>query len=109
EKVHSVIDPVLGASEVKTYGKNEISITTKYLIEDNSTSADTKVRATLVSALSKDSQTKIVDDLQHIPNYQKVKATIAEGLKQSAFWTVLIAIVIISSYILIRFRKWQFS
>jgi len=109
EKVHSIIDPVLGASEVKTYGKNEISITTKYMIEDNTTSADAKVRATLVSALSKDAQTKIVDDSQHITSYQKVKATIAEGLKQSAFWTVLIAIIIISTYILLRFRKWQFS
>ncbi|MBS1531342.1 MAG: protein translocase subunit SecDF [Bacteroidetes bacterium] len=107
ENVHSVIDKVLGASEVKTFGANEMSITTKYLIEDNSTTADAKVRATLVSALSQSPVTKITD--KNIAKYQKVKATIAEGLKQSAFWTVLIAIIIISSYILIRFRKWQFS
>ena len=107
--VHSVIDKPLGASEVKTYGTNEISITTKYKIEDNSTAADAEVRAALVNALSKDNQTKIVDDPQHITKYQKVKATIAEGLKQSAFWTIFIAIIVISAYILIRFRKWQFS
>ncbi|HWD87578.1 MAG TPA: protein translocase subunit SecDF [Mucilaginibacter sp.] len=116
EKVRNVIEPVLGASEVKTFStfggsrnSTEISITTKYLIEDNSTAADSKVRAALVSALSKNNETRITDDVQHITGYQKVKATIAEGLKQSAFWTVLIAIIIISSYILIRFRKWQFS
>lgn len=107
EKVHGAIDKVLGASEVKTFGSNEISITTKYMIEDNSTTADAKVRSTLIDALSKDPVTKITD--KDIVKYQKVKATIAEGLKQSAFWTVLIAIIIISAYILIRFRKWQFS
>jgi SecD/SecF fusion protein len=107
ENIHSVVDKVLGASEVKTFGTNEISITTKYLIEDNSTTADAKVRATLIKALSQSPITKISD--KNIVKYQKVKATIAEGLKQSAFWTVLIAIIIISTYILLRFRKWQFS
>jgi len=116
EKVHSLIDKTLGASEVKTFstfgaGKNanEISITTKFNIEDNSTAMDATVRAALINALSKDPETRITDDIQHITSYQKVKATIAEGLKQSAFWTVLIAIIIISTYILVRFRKWQFS
>lgn len=108
EQVHSAIDKVLGASEVKTYGGSSISITTKYLIEENTTTADTKVRQTLFDALNKNPATKIVDDPKKT-KYQKVKATIAEGLKKSAFWTVLFAIIIISSYILIRFRKWQFS
>jgi len=108
EMVHSAIDKVLGASEVKTYGGNSISITTKYLIEENTTTADAKVRQTLFNALNQNPATKVVDDPTKI-KYQKVKATIAEGLKKSAFWTVLFAIIIISSYILIRFRKWQFS
>jgi SecD/SecF fusion protein len=92
---------------VKTYDKDKISITTKYLIEENTTSADAKVRQTLIDALSANPVTKITD--KNIGSYQKVKATIAEGLKKSAFWTVLFAIVIISAYILLRFRKWQFS
>ncbi len=114
ENVHSAIDQVLGASEVKTFStfggsqnSNEISITTKYLIEDNSTAADGKVREALINALDKNPLTKVTD--KDIVGYQKVKATIAEGLKQSAFWTVLFAIIVISAYILIRFRKWQFS
>ncbi len=107
EAVHGVIDKVLGASEVKTFGEDKISITTKYLIEENTTTADTKVRETLIDALGKNPETKITD--KNIVKFQKVKATIAEGLKQSATWTVLIAIIIISAYILIRFRKWQFS
>jgi SecD/SecF fusion protein len=105
--VHSVIDPVLGVSEVKTFGADKMAITTKYLIEDNTTTADAKVQGALIDALSKQPATKIT--VSNIVRFQKVKATIAEGLKQSAFWTVLIAIIIISGYILIRFRKWQFS
>lgn len=105
--VHSVIDPVLGVSEVKTFGTDKISITTKYLIEDNSTAADGKVQTALINALAQKPNTRIAKT--NIIRFQKVKATIAEGLKQSAFWTVLFAIVIIASYILIRFRKWQFS
>lgn len=107
QDVHSLIDPVLGATEVKTFGANKIVITTSYLIDDNSTAADAKVESTLISALSKKPATTITK--ANIGRRQKVKATIAAGLKQSAFWTVLIAIIIISSYILIRFRKWQFS
>jgi SecD/SecF fusion protein len=107
QDIHNAIDPVLGASEVKTFGANKMSITTTYLIDDNSTAADAKVESTLISALSKKPSTAITD--ANIGRRQKVKATIAEGLKQSAFWTVLIAIVVISGYILVRFRKWQFS
>jgi SecD/SecF fusion protein len=108
EQVHSAIDKVLGASEVKTFGANKISITTKYLIEENTTTADAKVRQTLFNALNANPATKINDDPTKT-QYQKVKATIAEGLKRSAFWTVAFAIIVISAYILIRFRKWQFS
>jgi len=108
EQVHSAIDKVLGATEVKTYGGNKISITTKYLIEENTPTADAKVRQTLFNALNANPATKVTDDPAKT-QYQKVKATIAEGLKRSAFWTVAFAIIVISAYILIRFRKWQFS
>jgi SecD/SecF fusion protein len=107
QDVHNAIDQPLGVSEVKTFGVDKIAITTKYLIDENTTSADAKVQSTLIDALSKKPATTITK--ANIIRFQKVKATIAEGLKKSAFWTVLFAIIIISSYILIRFRKWQFS
>jgi SecD/SecF fusion protein len=44
-----------------------------------------------------------------IMSSQKVGPTIASDLKKSAIWTVIAAIIIISGYILIRFRMWQFS
>lgn len=108
EQIHDAIDATLGRStEVKTMGTDKFSITTNYLFNDNSTAADAKVRATLVSTLAAKAETKITDS--NILGGSKVSATIADELKTSAIYTVLFAIFVISAYILIRFRKWQFS
>jgi SecD/SecF fusion protein len=108
EQIHDAIDATLGRStEVKTMGTDKFSITTNYLFNDNSTAADVKVRATLVSKLASKPETKITDS--NILGGSKVSATIADELKTSAIYTVLFAIFVISAYILIRFRKWQFS
>ncbi len=108
EDVRGAVQEVLGfGTSVKTFGSDKISITTNYLIEDNSTSADAKVENTLISALDKKAVTQI--DKKDILSSQKVQATIADGLKKSAIWTVLFAILVLAAYILIRFRKWQFS
>ncbi|TSJ40580.1 protein translocase subunit SecDF [Mucilaginibacter corticis] len=108
EDVRGAIEGVLGhGTEVKTLGTTKINITTNYLIEDNSTSADTKVESTLLSALNTKAVTQV--SKKDILASQKVQATVADGLKKSAIWTVLFAIVIISAYILIRFRRWQYS
>ncbi|GGB03067.1 protein translocase subunit SecDF [Mucilaginibacter rubeus] len=106
EQIHEAIDATLGRStEVKTMG-DKFSITTNYLFNDNSTAADAKVKGTLVDLLNKKPETKIANsDL----GGSKVSATIADELKTSAIYTVLFAIFVISAYILIRFRKWQFS
>jgi SecD/SecF fusion protein len=94
----------LGNTEVKTFGAdNQIKLTTSYLIEDNTLATDAKVEATLQKALS------AVNPKFDILDRQKVHPTIANDLKKSAVWTVLFAIVAISVYILLRFRKWQFS
>ncbi len=45
----------------------------------------------------------------YVQSSQKVGPTIADDIKKSAFWAVLISLVIIFLYILLRFRKWQFS
>jgi SecD/SecF fusion protein len=108
EDVRGAIKGELGTGAiVKTLGSDKISITTDYLIEDNSTAADAKVESTLLSELNKKAVTQV--SKKDILGSQKVQATIADGLKKSAVWTVLFAIIIISAYILLRFRKWQFS
>ncbi|GAA4088234.1 protein translocase subunit SecDF [Mucilaginibacter panaciglaebae] len=108
EEVRSAVEGVLGhGTAVKTLGTRKINITTNYLIEDNSTTADAKVENTLIDALNKKPVTHI--SKKDILAQQKVQATIADGLKKSAIWTVIFAIIIISAYILLRFRRWQYS
>ena len=108
ETIHDAVDATLGRStEVKTMGTDKFSITTNYIFNDNTTAADAKVKNALISALSSKPETKITD--KDILGGSKVSATIADELKTSAIYTVMFAIFVISAYILIRFRKWQFS
>ena len=108
QDVHDAVDisPLGRGTEVKTFGA-DISITTNYLINDNSTAAEDSVQNALVKALDGKPKTHITK--ANILSHEKVSATIAGELKSSAVWTVVFAIIIISAYILIRFRKWQFS
>jgi SecD/SecF fusion protein len=108
DEIHKELDKSLGfGSEVKTYGADKISITTNYLINDTALDADDKVETALIKALEVNPVTKIT--AKDILSHRKVEATIANELKSSAKWTIIIAILVISVYILIRFRKWQFS
>ncbi|MGY3213327.1 protein translocase subunit SecDF [Mucilaginibacter sp. HD30] len=108
EDVRGAVEDILGrGTQVKTYGADKFIITTNYLIEDNSPATDSKVEQTLISALNKKAVTQM--SKKDILSSQKVEATVADGLKKSAVWTVLFAILIIAAYILLRFRKWHFS
>jgi SecD/SecF fusion protein len=102
---------------VKNYGGNNVvKVTTSYLIDDVGEDADDKVRAALISGLEKftglrhmadDAQ---VDD-QHfvISSSSKVGATMADDIKNSAAEAALLSLAAIFVYILVRFRRWQFS
>jgi SecD/SecF fusion protein len=44
-----------------------------------------------------------------IMSSQKVGPTIADDIKDAAVWSVFFSLLVIFLYILVRFRKWQFS
>ena len=57
---------------------------------------------------------KLDNGLSGIGNYeimssQKVGPTIADDIKVSALWSIMFSLLVIFLYILLRFRKWQFS
>jgi len=108
EDVRNVLakTPIGEGAEIKTFG-SDVSVTTKYLINDAGDNADSRVESAVIKALDVTPRTQITK--ANIINYQKVNPTIANGLKKSAGLTVIFAIIIISTYIFIRFRKWQFS
>jgi SecD/SecF fusion protein len=107
EDVRKIVEKNFGSgNEIKTFG-TDISVTTKYLIDDRANNTDQRVKDALMKALNTETATHVAG--KNFIGYQKVEPTIANGLKKSAILTVIFAIIIISSYIFIRFRKWQFS
>lgn len=105
EKVRDDLDETFKmTTEVKTFGADsQYKITTSYLIDRGDDQADHLVEAKLHEGLSK------VNVKNEILSSQKVGPTIAKDIKISAVYSVLFAIIVISIYILLRFRKWQFS
>ncbi len=105
EKVRDDLDETFKmTTEVKTFGADsQYKITTSYLIDRGDDQADHLVEAKLHEGLSK------VNVKNEILSSQKVGPTIAKDIKISAIYSVLFAIIVISIYILLRFRKWQFS
>ena len=104
-------------TEVKTYGSsNVVRVTTSYLVDDESSEADVKVKAALIDGVEKFSGKQFVEnndavDKGHfsILSSSKVGATIADDIKDSAFEASLYSLIAIFIFILIRFKKWQYS
>jgi SecD/SecF fusion protein len=104
------------SSEVKNFGANKVKITTPYLIDDTSEAADEKVKAALVSGIEKltglkhsEDDAKVDDTHFAVPSSSKVGPTVASDIKDSAFKASFFSVIAIFLYILIRFRKWQYS
>src|SRR5690606_4734746 len=117
-EITSVLSNVFGSADAKTYGStNQLKITTKYKVDDTSAEVDEEMRVELYNALQpylngmsyedfiSDSETKTVGLMQ----YFKVSPTIADDIKQASFWAVLGSLIVMFLYILLRFKKWQFS
>ena len=90
--------------QVKTFGNdNQVKITTSFMIDNNEISTDKIVESKLAKGLT------LIDSDYEIMSSQKVGPTIADDIKDAALWSVIFSLVVIFLYILIRFRKWQFS
>jgi len=91
--------------EVKTFnGATKLKVTTSYLVEDESVTANNTVRTALETGLKEFSAQgpKILSE-------SKVGATVADDILTQSFVSIFYALIAIFIYILIRFRKWQYS
>ncbi|MBC7556275.1 MAG: protein translocase subunit SecF, partial [Chryseobacterium sp.] len=104
--------------ETKTFGKdNQLKISTDYLIDDASLKADQTIEEKLYEGLKPQlpanftlQEFKAGDvDKAGIVSSTKVGPTVADDIKTGGTQAFLLAIVGIFIYILLRFRKWQFS
>lgn len=105
--------------EVKTFGgNNQVKITTKYLINENNPATDSIVEVKVFNAVkgfysvsmtfdefTSDDPDKVLGRLSS----QKVGPTIADDIKRSAVYAIIIALIIVFIYIAIRFNKWFYG
>ncbi len=112
-EIRSSLEKPLGhAPDVKTFGTdNRFKITTIYLIDENGSDAESRVTAALYDGLK--GYYKSVDlatfKSVKIINSQKVGPTVADDIKSSAVWAIILACAMMFLYILIRFKKWQYG
>ncbi|MDJ0645417.1 MAG: protein translocase subunit SecDF [Flavobacteriaceae bacterium] len=109
------------APEVKTYGgANQLKITTDYKVEDSDIAVSDEIQELLFNGLQSylpDGTTmanfKIGNeesaDKIGIMKYLEVGPTIADDIKQKAIWAIVGSLIVVFLYILLRFRKWQYS
>ncbi len=119
EEVKDAVHVVFESAEVKTIGSaNQLKISTKYRVNDNSAEADEDVQSKLFESLKPflpDGITyaEFVDGSGNKKIGKmysgKVSPTIADDIKKSSVWAILGSLLVVFLYILLRFKKWQFS
>ena len=109
----------LGSAQVKTFGEeNQLKITTKYKVDVEGLEVDNEIQNILFTSLQpylpngltydqfvNGSDNKQVGVMSSI----KVGPTIADDIKKNSFLAVIGSLIVVFLYILLRFRKWQFS
>ena len=108
-----------GSAEVKVFGSdNQLKITTKYKVEEPGIKADEEVNKLLFTTLKQHFSADMTYD-KFVNAYDgkklgilqasKVGPTVAEDIKTNAYWAVLGAMAIVFLYLMISYRKWQYS
>jgi SecD/SecF fusion protein len=104
--------------EAKIFGSdNQLKLTTKYKITEEGLDVDKEVNEKLYAGLKKYYNGITYD--QFINSYDgkkvgvlqasKVGASISEDIKTNSYWAVIGAMAVIFLYLMISFRKWQYS
>ena len=110
---------VFGSADAKTFGaSNQIKVTTKYKVDEEGTEIDNEIQNMLYTAVQpylpagvsyEDFSVGEGERALGIMQSIKVGPSIADDIKQASIWAVLGSLLVIFLYILLRFRKYQFS
>ncbi|MGY6741795.1 MAG: protein translocase subunit SecDF [Cecembia sp.] len=106
-----------GSVEVKTYGANNVmKVTTSYLINEDDDASNAEVERRVIEGIASVTGLSFSTDAANLSDTEfaitgssKVGATVADDIKKSSAEAMFFALVAIFLYILLRFRKWQFS
>lgn len=119
QEVEDAIVADFGSADVKTFGAdNQLKISSNYRIDETGPEVDTEVEKLLFKnlqqflpdgmtyeAFAKSVDGKTVGKME----YYMVGPTIADDIKQGALYAVIGSLIVVFLYILLRFRRWQFS
>ena len=100
------------ASVISIGNENQVRISTKYKIDDNSENVGGEIEGKLYTGLKSLLKADVTQEQfveNNIKSSQKVGPTIADDIKTGAIWAVIVALFGISLYILIRFSDIAFS
>lgn len=119
ETVKEDLTPILGSVEAKVFGtSNQLKITTKYKVEETGAEADEAVNEAIFQGLKKHYNADMTYDrfvnaydgkTIGVLSHSKVGPTMAEDMKTNAYWAVIGSMIVVFFYLVISFRKWQFS
>ncbi|WP_394970431.1 protein translocase subunit SecDF [uncultured Croceitalea sp.] len=118
-EIASELNEVFGSATVKTFGEsNQIKVTTAYKVDVEGIEVDAEIQNKLYTSLQKylpdgtsfedftvGASEKSIGILQSV----KVGPTIADDIKKNALLAIIGSLAVVFLYILLRFRKWQFS
>ena len=113
-------DPTVESAsvEVKQFGgESQMKVTTSYKFDNDATEVDAEIEGMLYEALKGFFKepvtlaqfTSTLENPNGIISSDKVGATIANDIKRSAIISVLLALLVIFTYIAIRFKKWTWG
>ena len=118
-EIASELNEVFGSANVKTFGDaNQIKVTTPYKVDVEDIEVDTEIQEKLYTSLQKylpdgtsfqDFTVGASEKSIGILQSTKVGPTIADDIKKNAYWAILGSLAVVFLYILLRFRRWQFS
>jgi len=108
-----------GNVDAKVFGnESQLRITTKYKVDVNTVEADQEVNTKLYNVLKKYYSTPITENqfvntsegkTLGVLQASKVNASVADDIKTNSYWAVLGSMAIVFIYLMVSFRKWQYS
>uniref|UniRef100_UPI002633D81A protein translocase subunit SecF n=1 Tax=Flavobacterium sp. TaxID=239 RepID=UPI002633D81A len=110
---------VFGSAEAKIFGDaDQLKITTKYKIAEDGVGVDEEVNRKLYDVLKKhfspdvtyDKFTTLYEGKKiGVLQASKISPAISADIKTNSFWAVLGAMFVVALYLVVSFRKWQYS
>jgi SecD/SecF fusion protein len=119
DDVKEDLSKVFGSADAKIFGDaTQLRITTKYKVQEHGVEADQEVNRLMYESLKKYYSKDLTYD-QFVNTYEgkkigilqasKVGPTIAEDIKTNSYWAVLGSMAIVFLYLMVSFRRWQYS